>query len=151
MARRRTSTRSRIGSVVSEKRAVGGLAIIEGESRGRFERGEESCRFTIGLALMRGSSTISIWDGWAISRGALNRGLLPSGFYALGEQFAGGLGPDVLTLQATNSGVGLVEEAPGGVALAAAPPKVRFRTVPSRMPMRRRPGRSSSGTSAIIA
>jgi Protein of unknown function (DUF4058) len=60
--------------------------------------------------------------------GALNRGLLPPGFYALGEQFAGGLGPDVLTLQATNVKTGPVEEAPGGIALATAPPKVRYRT-----------------------
>jgi hypothetical protein len=60
--------------------------------------------------------------------GALNCGLLPTGFYALGEQFAGGLGPDVLTLQATRNEADLVEEAPGGLALAVAPPKVRFRT-----------------------
>src|SRR3954462_7074342 len=44
-----------------------------------------------------------------ISR-ALNRGLLPPEYYALPEQIAGVLGP---------SG--------GGVALATAPPKVRFR------------------------
>jgi hypothetical protein len=35
-----------------------------------------------------------------ISR-ALNRGLLPSDYYALPEQIAGGLGPDVLTLRFT--------------------------------------------------
>ena len=29
----------------------------------------------------------------------LNRGLLPPDYYALAEQIAGGLGPDVLTLQ----------------------------------------------------
>ena len=29
----------------------------------------------------------------------LNRGLLPSAYYALAEQIAGGFGPDVLTLQ----------------------------------------------------
>jgi hypothetical protein len=54
--------------------------------------------------------------------------LLPTGFYALGEQLAGGIGPDVLTLQATGTEPGLVGEVPWGVALAAAPPKVRFRT-----------------------
>jgi Protein of unknown function (DUF4058) len=59
--------------------------------------------------------------------GALNCGLLPPGFYALGEQIAGGLGPDVLTLQANRVETGLPEETPGGVALATAPPKVRFR------------------------
>jgi hypothetical protein len=30
---------------------------------------------------------------------ALNRGVLPDPFYALAEQYAGGFGPDVLTLQ----------------------------------------------------
>ena len=60
--------------------------------------------------------------------GALNSGLLPPGFYALGEQFASGLAPDVLTLQATKGDAGLTEEPPGGVALSTAPPKVRFRS-----------------------
>jgi Protein of unknown function (DUF4058) len=40
-----------------------------------------------------------------ISR-ALNRGLLPADYYALPEQVAGGLGPDVLTLQQPNNGNG---------------------------------------------
>jgi len=37
--------------------------------------------------------------GWIeeLSR-ALNRGVLPPDYYALPEQFAGGFGPDVLTL-----------------------------------------------------
>ena len=37
--------------------------------------------------------------GWIaeLSR-AMNRGLLPTGYYALPEQLAGRLGPDVLTL-----------------------------------------------------
>jgi hypothetical protein len=30
---------------------------------------------------------------------ALNRGLLPASYYALPEQLAGGLGPDILTLR----------------------------------------------------
>jgi hypothetical protein len=30
---------------------------------------------------------------------ALNRGLLPAEYYALPEQIAGGLGPDVLTMK----------------------------------------------------
>jgi hypothetical protein len=34
---------------------------------------------------------------------ALNRGLLPEDYYALPEQYAGGFGPDVLTLQGTPS------------------------------------------------
>jgi hypothetical protein len=62
-----------------------------------------------------------------ISR-ALNRGLLPPGYYALPEQIASGLGPDVLTLRTPGrngpSGAGLPE---GGVALAVVPPKVRIR------------------------
>jgi hypothetical protein len=60
-------------------------------------------------------------------RRALNRGLLPHDHYALAEQIAGGLGPDVLTLQRpTNAAPGASEPA-GGVALATAPPRVQFR------------------------
>lgn len=63
-----------------------------------------------------------------ISR-TLNRGLLPSDYYALPEQIAGGLGPDVLTLRRPNgNGVPPNADLPGGsVALAVAPPKVRIR------------------------
>jgi hypothetical protein len=58
----------------------------------------------------------------------LNRGLLPPEYYALAEQVAGKLGPDVLTLRRPVSGSLSVESAPasGGIAVAAAPPKVRF-------------------------
>src|SRR5262249_40572942 len=56
---------------------------------------------------------------------ALNRGLLPAEYYALPEQFAGGLGPDVLTLR--KPGTNGVKPTDGGVALALAPPKVRIR------------------------
>jgi hypothetical protein len=57
----------------------------------------------------------------------LNRGLLPPDYYALAEQVAGGLGPDVLTLQYPG-GTGLQSAEPvGGVALASTPPRVRFR------------------------
>jgi hypothetical protein len=41
----------------------------------------------------------------AIKR-ALNSGLLPPGYYALAEQIAGGMGPDVLTLELPNKGPG---------------------------------------------
>jgi hypothetical protein len=60
---------------------------------------------------------------------ALNRGLLPPRYYALPEQLAGGLGPDVLTLHRPGGdGASPADEAPqGGVALAVAPPRVRFR------------------------
>jgi hypothetical protein len=66
-------------------------------------------------------------------RNALNDGLLPEQYYALGEQRAGEFGPDVLTLQSTNrdrdeSGNGRVSFGPGGdvsgmIALADAPPR----------------------------
>jgi Protein of unknown function (DUF4058) len=66
--------------------------------------------------------------GWIedLSR-ALNRGLLPPDHYALAEQIAGGLGPDVLTLQRPSNGVGVASAPAAGVALAANPPKVHFR------------------------
>ena len=57
----------------------------------------------------------------------LNRGLLPKGYYALAEQIAGGLGPDVLALEGPTRQDALddgLEE--GGVALATVPPKVQF-------------------------
>src|SRR5437764_10951167 len=59
-----------------------------------------------------------------ISR-TLNRGVLPPAYYALPEQLAGGLGPDVITLHRPGTN-GTRPQAPeGGVALAVAPPKVR--------------------------
>jgi len=62
-----------------------------------------------------------------ISR-ALNRGLLPAGYYALPEQIAGGLGPDVLSLRIPpGNGVPAVPPPDGGLALAVAPPRVRLR------------------------
>lgn len=60
---------------------------------------------------------------------ALNNGLLPADYYALAEQSAGGLGPDVLTLQGptTNGAPKTGEVSRGrGIALATAPPKVQF-------------------------
>src|SRR4051812_33729179 len=63
-----------------------------------------------------------------ISR-ALNRGLLPAAYYALPEQLAGGLGPDVLTLRrpGSNGPPPPVRPPDGGVALATVPPRVRIR------------------------
>jgi hypothetical protein len=59
---------------------------------------------------------------------ALNRGILPPDHYALAEQIAGGFGPDVLTLEGpAQRPVGPPNEISGGVALAAAQPKVSFR------------------------
>ena len=62
---------------------------------------------------------------------SLNGGLLPTGYYALAEQTTGNLGPDVLTLR--RPGFGSNPSAPaeprpadGAIAVADAPPKVRF-------------------------
>jgi hypothetical protein len=67
--------------------------------------------------------------GWIeeIAR-ALNRGLLPSEYYALAEAITGNLGPDVLTLRKPVSGSLALEAASpnGGIAVATAPPKARF-------------------------
>src|SRR5262245_33635631 len=58
---------------------------------------------------------------------ALNDGLLPPDHYALAEQIAGGLGPDVLTLQVPpGEGNGRPPELQGAVAVAVEPPKVRL-------------------------
>ncbi len=57
---------------------------------------------------------------------ALNRGLLPPEYYALAEQVAGGLGPDVLTLQHPANGAAPADDPSGGVSLATAPPRVRY-------------------------
>ena len=62
-------------------------------------------------------------------RALLNRGVLPPGYYALPEQIAGGLGPDVLSLKipGRNGPAPSAKMRHGGVALAVAPPKVRIR------------------------
>lgn len=59
-------------------------------------------------------------------KGALNRGLLPAEYYALAEQIAGGVGPDVLTLQRPSNGTP-TEDPSRGVTLTTVPPKVQFR------------------------
>jgi len=58
---------------------------------------------------------------------ALNRGILPPTLYALAEQFAGGFGQDVLTLEAPAQMEEFTGEESGGIALAAVQPKVSFR------------------------
>jgi hypothetical protein len=58
---------------------------------------------------------------------ALNRGLLPPEYYALAEQIAGGLGPDVLTLQRPATSTPPAGDPSGGIALAASPPRAEFR------------------------
>lgn len=65
---------------------------------------------------------------------SLNRGLLPEGYYALAEQVAGEIGPDVLALQiggrdaagGGRSNGGSESDDEGGVAVAVAPPHVRL-------------------------
>ncbi len=59
--------------------------------------------------------------------GVLNRGLLPPSYYALAEQLAGCIGPDVLTLQTQGSSSQPGDEPSGGVALATTPPRSKFR------------------------
>ncbi len=62
----------------------------------------------------------------------LNSGQLPQGFYAMAEQFAGGWGPDVVTLETPENdeereamGDGLSSSI-GGTAVAERPPVVAF-------------------------
>jgi hypothetical protein len=55
---------------------------------------------------------------------ALNRGLLPPGFMALGEQLAGEIGPDILTLRTQES---TDRPVTGGILLAERPPKAKHR------------------------
>ncbi len=60
---------------------------------------------------------------------SLNGGLLPSSYYAMAEQVAGGPRPDVLTLEAfseMDDELSAESATNGTVALAVAPPKVRF-------------------------
>jgi hypothetical protein len=60
-------------------------------------------------------------------RNALNGGLLPDRYYARAEQIAGPMGPDVLTLQSAESPPRPEPEGgDGGVAVLAAPPRVRL-------------------------
>ncbi|MGH7139176.1 MAG: DUF4058 family protein, partial [Pirellulales bacterium] len=68
---------------------------------------------------------------WTIEmRNALNERLLPPRYYAMAEQIAGPIGPDVLTLQSTETdGEEQATGANGPTALATAPPRVRFTAV----------------------
>ena len=60
---------------------------------------------------------------------ALNRGLLPKGFYALPEQVAGGPIADVLTLEGPTNGVAKIDDGTqGSVATAIARPQVSYHT-----------------------
>lgn len=62
-------------------------------------------------------------------RNALNGGILPADYYAQAEQIAGPLGPDVLTLQMTESPVNGTADLPSpgsGVAVSVFPPPMRM-------------------------
>jgi hypothetical protein len=74
---------------------------------------------------------------------ALNGGLLPDRYYALPEQIAGGLGPDVLTLQRPANGAPPVGDPAGGVLLDAAPPRVQWRA-------RSEPDRYAAKAKAVV-
>ena len=65
--------------------------------------------------------------GWiAELRRALNGGLLPPDYYALAEQIAGGLGPDVLTLQTPRAEGDGSGGGSGTLAVAVNPPAVQL-------------------------
>jgi hypothetical protein len=53
---------------------------------------------------------------------ALNSGLLPPDYYALAEQLAGGLGPDVLALEVSQPDDGDTDSSSAATALMTAPP-----------------------------
>lgn len=66
---------------------------------------------------------------WIASlRTTLNSGLLPQPFYALAEQLAGEIGPDILTLEEAPAQYGnATQEQPANtVALLDSPPKVKY-------------------------
>ncbi|MGH7135562.1 MAG: DUF4058 family protein, partial [Pirellulales bacterium] len=65
---------------------------------------------------------------WTIEmRNVLNEHILPGDYYAMAEQIAGPFGPDVLTLQATDTdGEDATAGSSGPIAVATAPPRVRF-------------------------
>jgi hypothetical protein len=61
---------------------------------------------------------------------ALNGGLLPSGYYALSEQLAGEVGPDILALETRNvADDGSDSSLNGATAVKEKPPKVHFTAV----------------------
>jgi hypothetical protein len=57
---------------------------------------------------------------------ALNAGVLPSDYYALAEQSAGGPVPDVLTLRGSDDLPSESQVGGSAIALATAPPQVRY-------------------------
>lgn len=80
----------------------------------------------------------TIWIGELTK--SLNKGLLPPEYYAFAEQVVTGMQPDVITLQKPIRPL-RPEDAPGSVAIAEAPPRVRLSIRPDP---RRKPRRSTS-------
>src|SRR5690242_13290633 len=81
------------------------------------------------------------WLGWL--RHVLNGGTLPAGYYALIDQDAGEIGPDVLTLRSAENGESdgnghQPGTLPGASTVAVAPPRVRFTARLERQGQRRR-------------
>ncbi len=65
-------------------------------------------------------------QGWTVAiTNALNGGLLPRDHYALVDQHAGGVIPDVLTLQLQQDDDSGDSQASGGTAVAVAPPRTQ--------------------------
>jgi hypothetical protein len=68
-------------------------------------------------------------DAWiTFLQEALNKGILPEPYYALGEQRAGETGPDLLALHEQNGGglIAAANDVPGMLAVADAPPRVHL-------------------------
>lgn len=67
---------------------------------------------------------------WIIAiSNALNDGLLPSDFYAMAEQVAGGPIPDVVTLEhvsASDEALGDADDCPTSIAVLEKPPQTRY-------------------------
>ena len=73
-------------------------------------------------------------SAWIIHlKEALNAGFLPGGYYALAEQHAGDIVPDVLTLQATDSPQLSFGDDSGAIAVAVRPPQVSRRVVATEL------------------
>ena len=88
-------------------------------------------------------------------QGTLNESVLPRGYYAMAEQEAGDIGPDVLTLRVPQAQpADETDGEPGGVALATAPPHARVhdtiaRPAPPTFPGRRIVIRHAIGGDAV--
>ncbi len=82
-------------------------------------------------------------QSWTIEiRNALNRGILPAGYFAMTEQKTGGREPDVVALELSPDPTafrGLI----GGLAVREAPPQIHYTTQSDRSTYARRANRIS--------